>query len=82
MTDLAALPSSAIPAADWEAAHERLVTRLVELIRIPSVNPPPTPGADGETRVARYLEEHAYRPASPPPGRPARGRPFRHLSLD
>jgi excisionase family DNA binding protein len=35
-----------------------------------------------ESAVARYLEEHAYRPASPPPGRPARGRPFRHLSLD
>ena len=57
MTDVAALPSASLPAATWEAAHERLVARLQDLIRIPSVNPPPTPGADGETRVARYLEE-------------------------
>ena len=56
MTDVAALPSASIPAATWEAAHERLVATLQDLIRIPSVNPPPTPDADGETRVARYLE--------------------------
>ena len=56
MTDLAALPSAAIPAATWDAAQERLLSTLLDLIRIPSVNPPPTAGADGETRVARYLE--------------------------
>lgn len=49
-------PSAAVPAADWSAAHDRLVETLRDLIRIPSVNPPPTAGADGETRVARYLE--------------------------
>jgi acetylornithine deacetylase/succinyl-diaminopimelate desuccinylase-like protein len=52
-----ARPSASIPATDWAAAHDRLVSTLQALIRIPSINPPPTPGADGETQVARYLEE-------------------------
>ncbi len=56
MTQLAARPSAALSPATWEAAHERLVATLQDLIRIPSINPPPTPDADGETRVARYLE--------------------------
>ncbi len=48
-------PSAAVAPAAWESAHLRLVETLRELIRIPSVNPPPMPGADGETRVAHYL---------------------------
>ncbi|HEX6869074.1 MAG TPA: M20/M25/M40 family metallo-hydrolase [Candidatus Limnocylindrales bacterium] len=50
------LPSQAIPAATWEAAHEDLVTTLRDLIRIPSIDPVPADAPDGETRVARYLE--------------------------
>lgn len=53
---LAARPSAHLPAGTWELAHETLVATLRDLIRIPSINPPPSPGADGETRVARYLE--------------------------
>lgn len=53
---LVARPSTQLPAATWDRAHETLVESLRDLIRIPSINPPPTPGADGETRVARYLE--------------------------
>ena len=49
-------PSAAISDADWAAAVDGLVETLRDLIRIPSINPPPSPGADGETRVARYLE--------------------------
>ena len=49
-------PSAGIADATWAVAHDRLVETLRDLIRVPSVNPPPAPGADGETRVARYLE--------------------------
>jgi acetylornithine deacetylase/succinyl-diaminopimelate desuccinylase-like protein len=45
------LPSDRISAADRERAHSELVDDLRELIRIPSVNPPPEPG-DGELRAA------------------------------
>ncbi|MFP5343751.1 MAG: M20/M25/M40 family metallo-hydrolase [Candidatus Limnocylindria bacterium] len=49
------LPSRAIGTSDWESAHERLVTTLRDLIRIPSVNPPDPATPDGELRVATYL---------------------------
>jgi acetylornithine deacetylase/succinyl-diaminopimelate desuccinylase-like protein len=49
-------PSSAVPDATWESAHESVVTTLRELIRIPSINPPDPSSPDGETRVAHYLE--------------------------
>jgi acetylornithine deacetylase/succinyl-diaminopimelate desuccinylase-like protein len=52
-----ALPSSAVDAAAWEAAHLGLVATVRDLIRIPSVNPPPADAPDGETRVATYLAE-------------------------
>jgi acetylornithine deacetylase/succinyl-diaminopimelate desuccinylase-like protein len=69
-----ALPSEAIPAHDWSHAGEEVVETLRDLIRIPSVNPPPPPG-DGELRAARYiagaLEDAGLRPevAEPVPGR-------------
>jgi acetylornithine deacetylase/succinyl-diaminopimelate desuccinylase-like protein len=49
-------PSDLVDAADWERAHHELVEDLRELIRIPSVNPPPAPG-DGELRVARRVAD-------------------------
>ena len=55
-TGATARPSDAVAAADWATAHQRVVDTLRDLIRIPSVNPPPTPGADGETRVAIFME--------------------------
>jgi len=48
-------PSALVADRSWAAAHDRLIETLRDLIRIPSINPPP-PGGDGETRVARYLE--------------------------
>ncbi len=47
------LPSAALGEAAWDAAHERLVESLRDLIRIPSVNPPDPPG--GELDAARHL---------------------------
>ncbi|HZC32007.1 MAG TPA: M20/M25/M40 family metallo-hydrolase [Candidatus Bathyarchaeia archaeon] len=46
------LPSAAIDSAAWARAHDELVQELRELIRIPSVNPPPADAPDGERRVA------------------------------
>ena len=69
-----ARPSDAIPAHDWSHAGEEVVETLRDMIRIPSVNPPPPPG-DGELRAARYiagaLEDAGLRPevAEPVPGR-------------
>ncbi|MFL5779482.1 MAG: M20/M25/M40 family metallo-hydrolase [Chloroflexota bacterium] len=40
---------------DWERDHAELLDDLRALIRIPSVNPPPTAGADGELRAARHV---------------------------
>jgi acetylornithine deacetylase/succinyl-diaminopimelate desuccinylase-like protein len=50
-------PSTAVPASTWETAHEGVVATLRDLIRIPSVNPPPPDAPDGETRAARYLAD-------------------------
>ena len=64
-----------IQPAKWEAAHDRLVDDLRQLIRIPSVNPPDPPGSDGELRAARWiagaLTEMGLRPevVEPFPGR-------------
>ena len=52
---LTTLPSASLPASTWAAAHDRTVETLRQLIRIPSINPPPSPGADGESLVAAYL---------------------------
>jgi acetylornithine deacetylase/succinyl-diaminopimelate desuccinylase-like protein len=70
-----AAPSAAVDPAAWDRAADGLVEILRELIRIPSVNPPEPPGADGELRAARFvqsvLEELGLRPevVEPFPGR-------------
>jgi acetylornithine deacetylase/succinyl-diaminopimelate desuccinylase-like protein len=70
-----ALPSSTVPDATWASAHDSLVETVRDLIRIPSVNPPPPDSPDGETRVARYLADRltalGLRPeiVEPVPGR-------------
>jgi len=67
------LPSAAVDAGTWAAAHDRLVESLRDLIRIPSINPPDPPG--GELEAARFLAsrlEDADIPAvvhEPVPGR-------------
>ena len=48
------LPSDALGAEAWSAAHDELVGHLRSLIRIPSINPPDPPGP--EMDAARYLE--------------------------
>ena len=69
------LPSAAIDAADWERAGDELVETLRELIRIPSINPPPADASDGELRVANwiaaYLADAGLEPEvhEPVPGR-------------
>jgi acetylornithine deacetylase/succinyl-diaminopimelate desuccinylase-like protein len=50
----AARPSDALSEHEWSHAGEELVETLRDLIRIPSVNPPPEHG-DGELRAARYI---------------------------
>jgi acetylornithine deacetylase/succinyl-diaminopimelate desuccinylase-like protein len=68
-------PAASVPARTWAAAHESLVATLRDLIRIPSVNPPPPEAPDGEIRVARYLADRlaalGLRPevVEPVPGR-------------
>ena len=47
------LPSAALDADAWAAAHDELVGLLRDLIRIPSINPPDPPGA--ETMVAELV---------------------------
>src|SRR6266567_615467 len=46
-------PSDRVDPGTWSEAHDRLVSTLRDLIRIPSVNPPDPPG--GELAAARYL---------------------------
>ena len=50
----AARPSDGLAPLDLARAGEKVVETLRDLIRIPSVNPPPEPG-DGELRAARYI---------------------------
>jgi acetylornithine deacetylase/succinyl-diaminopimelate desuccinylase-like protein len=50
-----AAPSTALDAATWSAATEELVWTLRELIRIRSVNPPPSDAPDGELHAARWI---------------------------
>jgi acetylornithine deacetylase/succinyl-diaminopimelate desuccinylase-like protein len=50
-------PAAAVPATTWAAAHDSLVATLRDLIRIPSINPPPPDAPDGETRAAHYLAD-------------------------
>jgi acetylornithine deacetylase/succinyl-diaminopimelate desuccinylase-like protein len=62
-------------AVDWDLATQALVASVRDLIRIPSINPPPPEAPDGEMRAARYLaavlEAAGLRPevVEPVPGR-------------
>jgi len=49
------LPSAGLDRAAWAIAHDRLVEDLRELIRIPSINPPPAGAPDGERRAADWI---------------------------
>ncbi len=66
-------PSDALDADAWDAAHDRLVSTLRQLIRIPSINPPSPPGPelDAARAIAALLAEQGV-PATvyePVPGR-------------
>ena len=52
-------PSAAIGVPRWAEAHDRLVTTLCELIRIPSINPPDPAGPelDAARRISAWLAE-------------------------
>jgi acetylornithine deacetylase/succinyl-diaminopimelate desuccinylase-like protein len=50
-----ALPSRAVDPQTWNRAGDELVATLRDLIRIPSINPPPADAPDGELRVAKHI---------------------------
>jgi acetylornithine deacetylase/succinyl-diaminopimelate desuccinylase-like protein len=50
-------PSSRLETAVLDRSRDELVETLRDLIRIPSVNPPPAETPDGETRAARWIGE-------------------------
>ncbi len=58
MTVGAAAPSRRIDDAAWSVAVDELVETLRDLIRIPSINPPPADAPDGELLAARRIAEH------------------------
>lgn len=49
------LPSASLDRVAWDRATHGLVADLRELIRIPSVNPPPAEAPDGERRAAEWI---------------------------
>jgi acetylornithine deacetylase/succinyl-diaminopimelate desuccinylase-like protein len=49
------LPSAALDDAIWQRAQDELLESLREMIRIPSINPPPEDGLDGELRAANWI---------------------------
>ena len=51
------LPSAALDADAWAKAGDELVETLRDLIRIPSVNPPPVHAPDGELQAARWIAQ-------------------------
>jgi acetylornithine deacetylase/succinyl-diaminopimelate desuccinylase-like protein len=69
------LPSAALEPTTLDAAKDELVATLRDLIRIPSINPPPVDAPDGELRAAGWIGdalEDAGIPAEihvPVPGR-------------
>jgi acetylornithine deacetylase/succinyl-diaminopimelate desuccinylase-like protein len=69
----APLPSSALDAGAWSAAHDELVGLLRDLIRIPSINPPDPPGpeTDAANHLAAVLRAEGLDPEiiEPVPGR-------------
>ena len=52
-----ALPSAALDPATLDAAQDELVETLRDLIRIPSINPPPDDAPDGELRAAGWIAD-------------------------
>ena len=58
------LPSAAIGADAWAAAHRELVAFLRDLIRIPSINPPEPPGPelDAAHLIAGVLRDQGLTP--------------------
>lgn len=75
MTTRSAPPSAELDAGTWAAATDRLVETTRDLIRIPSINPPPADAPNGELRAAEHiadlLVEAGLRPKihEPVPGR-------------
>jgi acetylornithine deacetylase/succinyl-diaminopimelate desuccinylase-like protein len=51
------LPSRALDAPAWDRAGDELVSTLRDLIRIPSINPPPPDAPDGELRAAQHIAD-------------------------
>jgi acetylornithine deacetylase/succinyl-diaminopimelate desuccinylase-like protein len=49
------LPSAAIDAAGWDRAADELIATVRDLIRVPSINPPPPGAPDGELRAAQWI---------------------------
>ena len=63
----ASLPSRALDAGAWDRASDELVRTLRDLIRIPSINPPPADAPDGELRAMKHIADVLQvRPASRP----------------
>jgi acetylornithine deacetylase/succinyl-diaminopimelate desuccinylase-like protein len=50
-------PSRALDERTWQAATDRLVETIRDLIRIPSINPPPAEAPDGELIAARHIAD-------------------------
>src|SRR5262245_61717470 len=50
-------PSAALDGAAWTKAGDELVEAVRDLVRIPSVNPPPGHAPDGELRAARRIAQ-------------------------
>jgi acetylornithine deacetylase/succinyl-diaminopimelate desuccinylase-like protein len=51
----APLPSDRLSTETWSSAGAEVVANLQDLIRIPSVNPPPQEAPDGELRAAAWI---------------------------
>jgi acetylornithine deacetylase/succinyl-diaminopimelate desuccinylase-like protein len=49
------LPSAAFDASEWQRAGDDLIATLRELIRIPSINPPPDEAPDRELAAAKWI---------------------------
>jgi len=49
------LPSASLDRATWTRAGDELIESLHQLIRIPSINPPPEDASDGELRAATWI---------------------------
>jgi acetylornithine deacetylase/succinyl-diaminopimelate desuccinylase-like protein len=57
MTTRSARPSDELESGAWAAATDRLVETTRDLIRIPSINPPPPGAPDGELLAARHIAD-------------------------